>query len=58
MVKAVCDVCEQAEGSVYCFEESSVMCRGCDHRSDSDDVLLIARHTPFAISMHCVTASL
>ena len=32
MVKAVCDVCEHAEGSVYCFQESAVMCRDCDHR--------------------------
>ena len=32
MVTAVCDVCEHAEGSVYCFEESAVMCRDCDHR--------------------------
>lgn len=35
MVKAVCDVCEHAEGSVYCFDESAVMCRDCDHRVHS-----------------------
>ncbi|KAL0030550.1 hypothetical protein WJX79_003880 [Trebouxia sp. C0005] len=35
MVKAVCDVCQHAEGSVYCFQESAVMCRDCDHRVHS-----------------------
>lgn len=35
MVKAVCDLCEHAEGSVYCFDESAVMCRECDHRIHS-----------------------
>ena len=35
MVKAACDLCDNAEGSVYCFDESAVMCRECDYRSES-----------------------